>query len=177
MRFNPDDPDKVVESTRDRINSMVLINESMYHSSDLVHVNMAHYLESEVISLLSSHRAGHVRPMVDVDAPEFTMEETIPVGLLVSEFLLNSIEHAWDEGDSGTFLVSLKTVGEHVTLIVPDNGKGLPKDFDIDSAFSLGFTIISSLVDQLEGTIVRLDQMGTAFQVDFEGFENSKVVC
>ncbi|MBX7077172.1 MAG: PAS domain S-box protein [Methanobacteriaceae archaeon] len=174
MRFNPDDPDKVVESTRDRINSMVLINESMYHSSDLVHVNMAHYLESEVISLLSSHRAGHVRPMVDVDAPEFTMEETIPVGLLVSEFLLNSIEHAWDEGDSGTFLVSLKTVGEHVTLIVADNGKGLPKDFDIDSAFSLGFTIISSLVDQLEGTIVRLDQMGTAFQVDFERFENSK---
>ena len=33
--------------------------------------------------------------MVDVDAPEFTMEETIPVGLLVSEFLTNSIEHAW----------------------------------------------------------------------------------
>ena len=38
----------------------------------------------------------------------------------------------------------------------------------------MGLDQILSLVDQLEGTIVRLDQMGTAFQVDFERFENSK---
>lgn len=176
MRFNPHDPDKVVESTRDRINSMVLINESMYHSSDLVHVNMEHYIESEVTSLLSSHQASFVRPIFDIESPEFTMEETIPVGLLISEFLLNSVDYAWDEGESGEFLVSLKTVDNHVTLIVADNGKGLPDDFNIDTVNSLGFTIIDSLVDQLEGTLIRLDQRGAAFQIDFERFENSKSI-
>lgn len=175
MRFNPNDPDKVVGSTRDRINSMVLINESMYHSSDLVHVNMEHYVESEVTSLLSSHRAGNIRPIIDVESLEFTMEETVPVGLLISEFLLNSIEHGWEEGEKGSFMVSLKSEGEHMTLIVADDGKGLPDGFSIETANSLGFTIIDSLIDQLEGTVKQLNQRGAAFQIEFDRFENSKV--
>jgi two-component sensor histidine kinase len=62
-----------------------------------------------------------------------------------------------------------------MTLIVADDGKGLPDGFSIETANSLGFTIIDSLIDQLEGTVKQLNQRGAAFQIEFDRFENSKV--
>jgi PAS domain S-box-containing protein len=52
-------------------------------------------------------------------------------------------------------------------LIVSDNGKGLSEDFDLWSSNTLGFQIITSLVDQLKGSIELKKDKGIKFTIKF----------
>ena len=47
-RYNPNESDKVLESAKNRINAMVLMHEKIYRSSDLAHINIKEYIETEV---------------------------------------------------------------------------------------------------------------------------------
>ena len=53
------------------------------------------------------------------------------------------------------------------TLVVHDNGVGLPEDIDIHTAETLGMQLISMLVQQLKGTIEIDRKNGTEFRIGF----------
>jgi two-component sensor histidine kinase len=54
-----------------------------------------------------------------------------------------------------------------LTLIVDDNGIGLPPDMDFRETTSLGLQLVNALVDQLEGTISLHRNGGTRFEIAF----------
>jgi len=59
------------------------------------------------------------------------------------------------------------------TLIVSDNGKGFSEDLDLWSANTLGFQIITSLVDQLDGSIELKKDKGIKFTITFYSYFES----
>jgi two-component sensor histidine kinase len=60
------------------------------------------------------------------------------------------------------------TDNSHVKLLVSDNGIGLPQELDWRDSDSLGLQLVTSLVEQLEGTIELDRQQGTAFEICFQ---------
>ena len=58
-------------------------------------------------------------------------------------------------------------------LIVSDNGKGFSEEFDLWSANTLGFQIITSLVDQLDGSIELKKDKGIKFTITFYSYFES----
>jgi two-component system, sensor histidine kinase PdtaS len=83
-----------------------------------------------------------------------------PLAMVVTELLQNALEHAFAEHEGGAdaeqpriTLTAQRLVGRlHVT--VEDNGRGLPKDFDLDVSTSLGLSIVRTLVEsELEGVL------------------------
>jgi PAS domain S-box-containing protein len=62
----------------------------------------------------------------------------------------------------------LKEGASHITLTVSDNGTGFPESLDFRKSPSLGLTLISSLVEQLHGTIELDRRGGTAFTITFK---------
>jgi PAS domain S-box-containing protein len=56
---------------------------------------------------------------------------------------------------------------EKLTLIVRDNGTGLPKDLDFRNTSSLGLQLVTTLVEQLEGSIKLDITKGTKFEISF----------
>jgi len=55
------------------------------------------------------------------------------------------------------------------SLIVADNGKGMPKDFDSRDSGSLGMKLVRTLAElQLHGKLVVDGSNGTTVRVDFE---------
>ena len=54
-----------------------------------------------------------------------------------------------------------------MTLIVRDNGIGIPEEFDIETTQSLGLTLVQGLVEQLEGTMELDRTQGTEFRITF----------
>ena len=54
-----------------------------------------------------------------------------------------------------------------ITLKYEDNGIGLPDGFDFTKTDSLGLQHIVGLVKQIRVTIERVDQPGTAYQINF----------
>ena len=57
--------------------------------------------------------------------------------------------------------------GTKYTLIVSDNGTGIPENIDFENPETLGLQLVNLLVDQLDGTIELKRDNGTEFVIWF----------
>jgi len=55
---------------------------------------------------------------------------------------------------------------------VEDFGKGLPKNFDIETTETLGLSLVHTLVDQIDGKLFIKNDGGTNILIIFEVKEN-----
>ena len=73
--------------------------------------------------------------------------------LVINELLQNALEHAFGSHRVGTVTVDLLDEGDAVQMVITDDGEGLPADFTLEDASSLGLEIVRTLVqDDLQGT-------------------------
>jgi two-component sensor histidine kinase len=94
-------------------------------------------------------------------------DRAVPVALLTNELITNAAKYAYHGDQRGRIYVGVVTRAEDtIELSVRDEGRGLPADFDLQSAPGLGMRIIRSLTSQLDAVIEmrRLDP-GTEFVV------------
>lgn len=75
-----------------------------------------------------------------------TQQATV-CALVLNELVQNALEHGFDRRDEGLIVVTLKDDGEQVTLVVEDDGEGLPQGFAVNHDGSLGLRIVQTLVE------------------------------
>lgn len=95
-----------------------------------------------------------------------------PIGLLVNELVTNAAKHG-----RGLIEVDYQIDGNQHALIVSDEGRDLPRDFDPTAAGkSLGMRVVTSLAKQLGGTLTsgRRPDGGSCFKVEFESHRQLK---
>ena len=69
----------------------------------------------------------------------------IPTALVLSEAVLNAIEHGFADREAGTITVSVTVAGTNLTIMVEDDGAGLPDGFDFQRSQSLGLRLSHKL--------------------------------
>ncbi len=111
----------------------------------------------------------HLSVQVDVDEIPLDVDHANAYGQIVSELLSNSLKHAFPNCQRGNVEVSLHRDGRVTELTVADDGKGLPKDFDLQQAKTLGLQLVSSLTAKLGGEIKIDRSVGTRFQINIPG--------
>ncbi len=96
-----------------------------------------------------------VRFRVQGDGGKLPAAIATPLAVVLTELLQNAVDHAFgDDRDPGSVVVALANDGETLTLAVIDDGVGLPEGFSIETATSLGLSIVRTLVTtELAGTI------------------------
>lgn len=152
LHYHPDNPENTIQQTRNRINTMALIHEQVYQSNDASHVNAEDYIIAGMSSLFGLYSTSNIHQHYDIEPIDISIEKSIPLCLILNELALNTIKHAFPNGEDGTFNIELSKIGDLVTVKVYDDGVGLPEDLcSVNS--SLGFLIIENLVEQLEGNI------------------------
>ena len=62
---------------------------------------------------------------------------------------------------------SVNNNNKNYTLIVADNGKGMPENVDVKDADTLGLQLIKSLIDQIGGDFEVNKEKGTKFIIEF----------
>ena len=147
---------RVLRVSQDRIRSMALIHEKLYRSDTLAEVDFAGYLEQLVERLVFSYSVNRdgIDVVVEAEPLQLNVETATPLGLIVNELVTNSLKHAFAAGDSGEVRVRFYQSGDGAyTLSVSDNGRGLPQNFEIDHAESLGLQIVSLLTRQLDAKL------------------------
>ncbi len=94
------------------------------------------------------------------------LDFAIPLGLLVTELVTNSLKHAFPDG-KGTIEVLLDSNEDGtVVLVVSDDGQGYGRSkAPSRPKTALGTTIIEGLVAQLKGTITMHGKNGTRSEV------------
>lgn len=153
----------------DRIRSMALVHEKLYRSDQLSRIDCQDYFEALSSHLLKSiSTRGHVRCNVTAAGVEMNLDTAIPCGMIVNELLTNALKHAFPEGRPGTgegpceISVSMERDGSAYTLVVADNGMGLPPDVDWTSGKTLGLRLIKMLGRHQLGGRIDLDRTGGA---------------
>src|SRR3984957_3474892 len=78
---------------------------------------------------------------VNVDGSVTTADESVSLGLIVTELVINALKHAFPNDRSGTIKVGYHSHGPNWTLSVVDNGVGMPKDIVVTKP-GLGTSIV-----------------------------------
>ncbi len=92
----------------------------------------------------------------------------ITCGLIISELVSNSLKYAFVKKTGGTISIAFSSdFDKKNTLIVKDDGTGIPKNFDFNSVKSLGLQLVSLLANQLEATLELNCNVGTEVCLKF----------
>ncbi len=166
---------RVLKESQNRIRSMALIHERLYRSPDLAKVGFGVYVRDLATHLVRSYKSesGRVNLIVDADDISLDIDTAIPCGLIVNELICNSLKYAFPNGSEGEIRVEIHSdrvdLSDHerLTMIVSDDGVGLPKDLDLRNTGSLGLQLVNALTDQLEGSMEFCSNGGTEFKITF----------
>ncbi len=139
-----------------RITSIAAVHEKLYQADQVEAVNAGAYL-AEVIAGIQGSASSQTFFQVDMDEVVLSLDKAIPLALVLNELITNALKYAYDEASPGRVSIRLKAVDGQISLIVADQGKGLPEGFDVRKNSSVGMRIIRSLAQQLKGDIAFVD--------------------
>ena len=95
-------------------------------------------------------------------------QQATTCALIINELLQNAVEHGYERKPGGTISVNLRDDGDRVVIAVVDDGQGLPEDFSLEQADSLGLQIVQTLVqDDLKGLFELREGDGVSAVVTF----------
>ncbi|MEG4625686.1 PAS domain S-box protein [Microcoleus sp. w1-18aA5] len=161
---------KMFEESQNRLYSMALIHEKLYRSTNLAQINFGEYLEDLVSNLFHSYNISNNQIQLQVLAEPISLnlETATPCGLIANELVSNTLKHAFPDGTTGTVSVECYQTGDReINLLVKDNGIGFPQKLDFRKTHSMGFQVVCTLTEQLEGTIEISREFGTSFHLKF----------
>ncbi len=156
--------------TKDRIRSMALVHEKIYRSKDFARIDFVDYVRNLVSQMIRSHGtpAESVRAEVRGDPVFLNISTAVPCSLIINELVSNALKHAFPAGRAGRLTIEIGPREDGAfSLIVSDDGVGLPEGFDITVTDSLGLQIVVLLVEQLNGSLDVDGREGTRYAIAF----------
>ena len=169
-RTQHDEARLALRESRNRILAMAAIHRRLLESSLSAKVKAGPYLEQICGHLLQSYgMRGRVKLEVNAIDLTLTREQALPCGLIVNELVSNAFKYAFRDGRGGHVWVSLEAQDRMLELRVCDDGLGLPKALKIQELDSLGLQLVSSLAEQLKGSVESRarDSHGSCFIIPF----------
>jgi two-component sensor histidine kinase len=160
-----------------RVKSLLLVHQNLYLSINYSDVDFGTFLKTIANDLMIFHkRQGKVELRLDVSDVFLDVDYAIPMGIIVNELISNSLMHGFSNyylkkyHDRKHILhISYSYDKGYYEIDISDNGKGLPKGFDISSLMTNGLPLVEILVnDQINGKIdVFSSDEGSMFKITF----------
>jgi two-component sensor histidine kinase/CheY-like chemotaxis protein len=174
--------------SKNRADSMALIHERLYQSNDLKRIDFDNYIHTLAIDLFNAYVTDQdwIKLIVNVEDIMLDINTAIPLGLIITELVTNSLKYAFPVAESyGNHYGSSKTYkkkdnlisidfskkNSEFMLIIKDNGIGFPKGLDYKNNDSLGLELVISLTRQINGNISLDNGGGTEFRITFKELE------
>jgi PAS domain S-box-containing protein len=166
----------VVFNLKGRIHTMALVHELLYRSNNISSINLEQYVIqlSEIVA--KSFSISNVEIIKKMETCILDIEIALPIGLICNEIITNAYKYAFSKIDHpGILEIDLhkipdaeKRIPHHeYYLRIRDNGPGLTPGFDVKNNDSMGSTIISLLVDQIDGLLECFNDQGASFTLFF----------
>jgi two-component sensor histidine kinase len=157
---------RLLEESVQRVRSMALIHQQIYGGESLERIDLGTYT-GQLAASLRYALAPDARMTLDADPVEVTVEHAVPLGLILNELITNAFKYgAPADGESPPVVhVRIRAEGDVLSLEVRDEGPGLPPDFDLATATSLGLTLVDTLTHQLRGALTVANEGGAVFRL------------
>jgi two-component sensor histidine kinase len=154
-------------SLRDRVYALGLVHHQLMGSSNLKTFDIAPFLQELASNIVEGGAGGDINLTVRAIALDVGLDFAIPLGLLVTELVTNSLKHAFPDGKGNIDVVLDRSQDGAVALVVSDDGKGYGSADAMSGGHmaALGTSIIKGLVAQLEATMVVQHASGTRSEI------------
>jgi len=106
----------------------------------------------------------------DLDIAQVSIDvlQAVPVGLILNEAITNALKYAFPFTDSDCLTIRLTEMGtDELSLVIADNGRGLPEHFDIRKPTSFGMKLMKGLSEEIGGVFTIKCDQGTAVSLLF----------
>jgi PAS domain S-box-containing protein len=136
---------------RERIRAMSLIHDRLYSHGNYAEIDFADYLREMLSLTVSSNKPDGCNVEIALEARPLRVEvdHAVPLALIASELVLNSLKHGFVDREQGRILVRLDRSGSECELFVGDDGPG-PAAGD-SQVRGTGLQLIDSLTRQIRG--------------------------
>jgi len=163
-----------LEQSRNRIQSMALVHEKLYGSTNLQDVNTFEYVNQliEFIEEIIGNKDILPKKTINISEDIILDSETMSsFGLILNELITNSYKYAFKPNRSNSLEINITPNNGSYILVYSDNGPGLPKDFVLENSDSLGMQLIYILTKQLKGTVSYSNEGKSMFTIEFNNAE------
>ncbi len=167
--ISDDRAQRIFTDCQTQVQAMALVHEQLYRSDNLQSIDMDTFIASLVSYLFHVYDIdqNRITPIVSTESVSLSVDQAIPVALVVNELVSNSLKHGLAESD-GVVTVNFRKVDSgRLELEVRDSGKGLPPDFRIASSETLGFQLVQALSTQIGGALSWTSEDGASFILSF----------
>ncbi len=161
---------EVIQESYRRVMLMAHVYASLHLQGDLNVINAREFLNTLVADTKASGGGilEQISFHVDVDDIPLDVDHANAYGQIISELISNCQKHAFVNASSGNVDVSLRQKdGGAIELIVADDGKGLPKDFNLHQTKTLGLQLVCALAASMGGDVRFDGSAGTCFEIRF----------
>jgi PAS domain S-box-containing protein len=148
----------------DFVNSTARAYEAVYRTDNLDQIKFDEYIYQVLQSILNIH---DVEFEVNVCRLEVKIDFLIPIGLILTELINNSLKYAFSNSKDKKIILSAEVYDNELIMIYSDNGIGyneelLTKNSELNT---FGLTIVKGLVEQLGGTIQIYNDNGACVRI------------
>ena len=165
-----------LQEGRNRVRSIALIHQNLYQFENLSSIDLKRFtgdLCRQVESVFQ--RDKKVSLTIDVPDLNLDIDSAVPLGLILNELLSNSFKYAFKDVSEGEIRVAIRVISEgRYKLVYSDNGPGLPANFDLNRATTLGLQLVNDLSRQIGGRVVYEMLEGAVFTINFTNREVRK---
>ncbi|MFP4302632.1 MAG: sensor histidine kinase [Spirochaetaceae bacterium] len=159
---------EVLREVQLRVRSLGLVHEALHEAAEVGTIDLAAYLRSVVNSVLAEYTLeAPLSPEFDLETVKVGVDVSVPLGLIAGEMVLNAVKHAYPNDGSGPLRVRLTVEDCLATLIVSDEGEGLPETVSLEKPISFGLNLITALSGQLRGALSVDRSGGTSWKLSF----------
>ncbi|AUB61445.1 hypothetical protein BK009_04945 [Methanobacterium subterraneum] len=166
----------IFKESQNRANSMALIHEKLYRSTDLKRINFGEYIRTLANDLFRTYTdsSGRINLNIDVEDVMMDINTSIPLGLMLNELISNALKHGFPEGMEGDINIYFNSRDDQYQLKVGDTGISFPEDVDYRNTDSLGLQLVNNLTKQIDGQIELDTSQGTEFTITFKEVKYGK---
>lgn len=165
-----EDAKKAFEECRNRIQTMALIHDKLYHNETLSKVDFCEYINDLIRHIKNSYNptVSEIEFSVTCNEIHLDIGLAVPCGLILNELMSNAHKHAFKGKEKGKINIVCSNTGKNFSLMVSDDGVGFDMEKALIEPRSLGLTLVKALVGQINGNIKTTFNEGTAFYISFE---------
>ena len=147
-----------------RVEALSLVHRKLYQEGVDTKIPLKDYIQELVLGLFEGYDAKF-SPNFSIADISIGIDVAIPLALIINEMVINSLKYAYEgiENPLLKIIIMQETV-EDLHLQVIDNGVGFTKIDNVKNN-SFGIKLITSLIEQLEGTMERINTKGTHWEM------------
>ena len=109
-----------LEDAVNRIQSIAAVHEILYNTENFSVIYLDNYLEKLTLNIAKTNPSliSEINLSLNIEKVGISINQAVPIGLLLNELITNSLKHAFKEIKNGSIFISISNIDDSTVKII-----------------------------------------------------------